>query len=284
MTRWALTVTPLSGALALSVTLHAGLILLRWADPSGFDRLMNPTPLEVVLVNGRSNGPAPAKPQALAQTHLQGGGDAASGRSQSPLPLSTRTQDGQNQDLSQAQIQQMKAQQTALLTQIKKQLADASPQSSDTPAQAAEREQQRKQMLDWLASIEQRIQAQNARPRTRYIGPATQGVSYAIYQNHMQRLIEERGTRHFPVVNGQKLYGTLTLVLTVNAQGQVVSAQVLKSSGLPALDKAAIDIAASAGPFGLFTQEMKQSFDQLALVSRYTFKRNNTLEANASEP
>ena len=233
MTRWALTVTPLSGALALSVTLHAGLILLRWADPSGFDRLMNPTPLEVVLVNGRSNGPAPAKPQALAQTHLQGGGDAASGRSQSPLPLSTRTQDGQNQDLSQAQIQQMKAQQTALLTQIKKQLADASPQSSDTPAQAAEREQQRKQMLDWLASIEQRIQAQNARPRTRYVGPATQGVSYAIYQTHMQRLIEVRGTRHFPVANGQKLYGSLTLVLTVNAQGQGVSTQILTSSGLP---------------------------------------------------
>mgnify|MGYP003348593873 FL=1 len=45
-----------------------------------------------------------------------------------------------------------------------------------------------------------------------------------------------------------------------------------------------MDIAASAGPFGVFTQEMKQSFDQLALVSRYTFKRNNTLEANASEP
>ena len=55
-------------------------------------------------------------------------------------------------------------------------------------------------------------------------------------------------------------------------------------SKLTAEERACGVIAASAGPFGLFTQEMKQSFDQLALVSRYTFKRNNTLEANASEP
>jgi len=29
---------------------------------------------------------------------------------------------------------------------------------------------------------------------------------------------------------------------------------------------------------------MKQEFDQLALVSRYTFKRNQTVQAESSEP
>ncbi|NCV64493.1 MAG: energy transducer TonB, partial [Betaproteobacteria bacterium] len=71
---------------------------------------------------------------------------------------------------------------------------------------------------------------------------------------------------------------------TVNAEGRVLSTQILKSSGIAALDRAALDIAASAGPFGVFTREMKQEFDQLAMVSRYTFKRNQTVQAESSEP
>jgi protein TonB len=100
----------------------------------------------------------------------------------------------------------------------------------------------------------------------------------------MRRLIEERGTRFFPQANGQKLYGSLTLVVTVNARGKVMSSQVLKSSGNAALDQAALDIASRAGPFGEFTREMKLEFDQLALVSRYTFKNNQTVQADNQEP
>ena len=42
--------------------------------------------------------------------------------------------------------------------------------------------------------------------------------------------------------------------------------------------------SSQAGPFGDFTQEMKLEFDQLALVSRYTFKSNNTVQADNQEP
>ena len=73
-------ITPMQVALTLSVGLHVGLLAFKIADPQGFDRLMMQSPLEIVLVNGRSPGPAPEKPQALAQAHLQGGGEAASGR------------------------------------------------------------------------------------------------------------------------------------------------------------------------------------------------------------
>lgn len=278
-----LRLTPMQTAIGVSLVLHAGLLVFRIADPQGFDRLMTQVPLDIVLVNARSSAAAPDKPQALAQANLQGGGDVAQGRAQSPLPLSERRQSGQADDAATAKLRQLKQQQSALLAQVKQQLSINSTRQSANASEAAATEQQRRQLLDTLAEIEQRINEQNARPRTRYVSPSTREVSYALYHDHMRRLIEEHGTRFFPQTQGRKLYGSLTLVLTVNAQGRVIASQVLKSSGQPELDKLALALAENAGPFDPFTTEMKREFDQLAMVSRYTFKRNQTVQADNPE-
>jgi len=278
-----LRLTPMQIAIVVSLLLHAGLLVFRLADPQGFDRLMTQMPLDIILVNARSSAAAPDKPQALAQANLQGGGDVAQGRSQSPLPLSERSQSGQADDAATAKLRQLKQQQSALLAQVKQQLSINSTRQSANASEAAAIDQQRRQLLDTLAEIEQRINEQNARPRTRYVSPATREVSYALYHDHMRRLIEEHGTRFFPQIQGRKLYGSLTLMLTVNAQGRVIASQVLKSSGQPELDKLALALAENAGPFGTFSAEMKREFDQLAMVSRYTFKRNLTVQADNPE-
>ena len=214
---------------------------------------------------------------------MQGGGDVAQGRAQSPLPMSERRQSGQANDAATAKLRQLKQQQSALLAQVKQQLSINSSQQSANAAEAAAIDQQRRQLLDTLAEIEQRINEQNARPRTRYVSPSTREVSYALYHDHMRRLIEEHGTRFFPQIQGRKLYGSLTLVLTINAQGRVIASQVVKSSGQPELDKLALALAENAGPFGPFSTDMKREFDQLAMVSRYTFKRNLTVQADNPE-
>ena len=278
-----LRLTPMQIAIVVSLLLHAGLLVFRLADPQGFDRLMTQMPLDIILVNARSSADAPDKPQALAQANLQGGGDVAQGRAQSPLPLSERRQSGQADDAATAKLRQLKQQQSALLAQVKQQLSINSTRQSANASEAAAMDQQRRQLLDTLAEIEQRINEQNARPRTRYVSPSTREVSYALYHDHMRRLIEEHGTRFFPQIQGRKLYGSLTLVLTVNAQGRVIASQVVKSSGQPELDKLALSLAENAGPFGTFTAEMKREFDQLAMVSRYTFKRNQTVQADNPE-
>lgn len=278
-----LRLTPMQIAIVVSLLLHAGLLVFRLADPQGFDRLMTQVPLDIILVNARSSAAAPDKPQALAQANLQGGGDVAQGRAQSPLPLSERRQSGQADDAATAKLRQLKQQQSALLAQVKQQLSINSTRQSANASEAAAIDQQRRQLLDTLAEIEQRINEQNARPRTRYVSPATREVSYALYHDHMRRLIEEHGTRFFPQIQGRKLYGSLTLMLTVNAQGRVIASQVLKSSGQPELDKLALALAENAGPFGTFSAEMKREFDQLAMVSRYTFKRNLTVQADNPE-
>jgi protein TonB len=218
-----LRLTPMQIAIVVSLLLHAGLLVFRWADPQGFDRLMTQMPLDIILVNARSSAAAPDKPQALAQANLQGGGDVAQGRAQSPLPMAERRQSGQADDAATAKLRQLKQQQSALLAQVKQQLSINSTQQSANATEAAAIDQQRRQLLDTLAEIEQRINEQNARPRTRYVSPSTREVSYALYHDHMRRLIEEHGTRFFPQIQGRKLYGSLTLMLTVNAQGRVIA-------------------------------------------------------------
>jgi protein TonB len=41
-------------------------------------------------------------------------------------------------------------------------------------------------------------------------------------------------------------------------------------------------IAKSAGPFGPFNKAMRQQADQILVVSRFKFTRDETLEANVS--
>ena len=72
-------------ALGISVAVHAALLTVRFVDPEGFNRVFQDTPLEVILVNAKSND-RPDKAQAIAQASLAGGGDVEKGRATSPLP------------------------------------------------------------------------------------------------------------------------------------------------------------------------------------------------------
>jgi len=135
-----------------------------------------------------------------------------------------------------------------------------------------------------LAEIEERINQDNARPRKHYVSPATKQVAYALYYDTLRRKIEERGTRYFPASNsGQKLYGELTMIITVNTNGRVLATEVVQSSGLAELDRRAQAIATAAGPFGEFTEDMRKQADQLAVVSRFIFSRDNILQTRGGE-
>ena len=129
-----------------------------------------------------------------------------------------------------------------------------------------------------LAQIEKRIQEENARPRKRYVSPSTQEASYARYYDVIRRKIEAKGTLDFPQSQGQKLYGSLIMVITIDTRGQVISAEVSQGSGNPLLDFHAKQIARNAGPYGPFNDAMRRSMDQLALVTRFSFDHNNTLQ------
>ena len=267
-------------ALGVSVAVHAGLLAVRFVDPEGFNRVFKDTPLEVVLVNARTNE-RPDKAQAIAQTNLAGGGDAEKGRATSPLPPSALTSIGDAVEDAQRKIDAMQEQQMMLLTQLKGALAALPPPDPKQPTsnpEAQAREEKRRQMVKMLAEIERRIQEENARPKKRYLSPATREEVYAIYYDSLRRKIEDRGTQNFPEVAGKKLYGELTMIVTINFDGRVLDAEVVETSGSLTLDRRAKTIARNAGPFGRFNDAMRRKADQIVVVSRFKFTRDETLE------
>jgi protein TonB len=267
-------------ALFASVAVHAALLTVRIVDPEGFNRVFQDTPLEVVLVNARSNE-RPDKAQAIAQASLAGGGEAASGRATSPLPPSALTSIGEATEDAQKKVEAMQEQQMLMLAQVKQMLAALPPadprQAANTP-EAQAREDKRRQLVKLLAEIERRINEENARPKKRYISPATREEVYAVYYDSLRHRIEDRGTRNFPEQAGQKLYGELTMIVTVNHDGRVLDTEVVETSGNLTLDRRAQTIARAAGPFGRFNDAMRRRADQIVVVSRFKFTREETLE------
>src|SRR5689334_14090388 len=195
--RWWHKLSSLQIALLISVSVHAVLITMRFVDPEGFERVFRDTPLEVILVNARSNE-KPVKAQAIAQASLAGGGEAAAGRATSPLPLSPNIELGDASEETHRQMDQLQEQQQQLLASLRREMALMPPpdprREAGTP-QEREQEERRRQILNLLAEIEKRINEENARPKKRYISPATREEVYAIYYDHLRRRIEERGTR-----------------------------------------------------------------------------------------
>ena len=179
----------------------------------------------------------------------------------------------------------MKEQQNRMLAQIRKQLAsyrvNETPDSQRTPDEQ-EREERRLALVKVLAEIERRINEENARPKKRYISPATREEVYALYYDGLRRRIESKGTDSFPEHGGRKLYGELTMVITVNHDGRVLSTEIVQGSGNPTLDRRAEAIAVQAGPFGAFSPAMRQRADQIVVVSRFRFTREQTLETKLS--
>jgi protein TonB len=275
----------LQWALGASIAVHAALLTVRFVDPDAFNRVFQDTPLEVILVNANTNE-APTKAQAIAQANMAGGGEVEHGRATSPLPPALLNTSGQDTSQDQErQVREMQERQNLMLAQVKSILAAMPPpdprQDNPTPEQI-EREQKRRQLIKLLAEIERRINTENARPKKRYVSPATREAVYAVYYDNLRRAIEDRGTENFPQQGGKKLYGELTMIVNINQDGLVLSTEVVQSSGVPALDRRAQAIARSAGPFGKFNKAMRRQADQIAVVSRFKFTRDNTLEAKLS--
>ena len=268
-------------ALGASLIVHAALLTVRIVDPEGFNRVFQDTPLEVVLVNARSMD-KPDRAQAIAQASLAGGGEAEKGRATSPLPPSALMQFGDAaQDEQRRQIEEMQEQMMLILAQKKRELSampPADPRLAKSNPQVAAQEERRRHLMKQLAEIEKRIHEENARPKKRFISPATREEVYAVYYDTLRRRIEERGTTNFPQAAGRKLYGELTMAVTVNHDGRVLDTEVVETSGNVTLDRRAVTIARAAGPFGRFNDAMRRKADQIEVVSRFKFTRDDTLE------
>jgi len=276
-------------AIAFSVAAHAALLAVRFVAPDAFKIEPADPGLEVILVNAK-HAKRPLKADALAQANLDGGGQADAGRSKSPLPDMRKTDNGDSLKAMQRKIAEIEAVQQNLLTRARKSNYKAPPVTDkdkpDPNRTGADLLESSRAIARATAEISTLIEDQNKRPKKTYITPSTQEVGYALYYKAMQKRVEEIGTLNFPQVDGRKLYGELVVYIPIFQDGTIYlkdgGARIEKTSGNPALDKAALAIVRRAAPFGRFPPNMLSADrdDLWVIITRFKFTRDEKLETN----
>ena len=279
---------PLIIALAVSVAAHAALLAVRFAAPETFRQKPADPGLEVVLVNAKHDR-APLKADALAQANLDGGGAADAGRSKSPLPDLRRVEDGDSIKALQRRIAELEQTQQNVLSRVQSSTFTAtaiSEQEKPDPNRAgSDNFDSTRAIARSAAEIANRIEEENRRPKRTQITPSTRQVGYAMYYKTMQKRIEQVGTLNFPQQGGRKLYGELVVYIPVFQDGSLYlkdgGPKVERSSGNPALDRAALDIVRRSAPFGAFPANMRsQGKDDLwEVFTRFNFTRDDKVQA-----
>jgi periplasmic protein TonB len=262
---------PFRLALCASLLIHIIFLSFRWGLGEIQSRRLN-TPLSVVLVNATNKVP-PQQANKLAQADLQGGG---------------KTQDQDATALhrarlgAQARLEVLEKQQKQMLAKLDEQRARSGGRKSGDEQKIAS------QLNSLEAELAKRLQADGREPRRKVLtGANTKSVTFAHYYDAMRQKIEAYGSAFFPRANGRPLYGSLIIVVSVDAQGRIASnAQgkdglaIGRSSGNPELDRQALAIVRASAPFGPFPSEMRNQIDILDWVSTFEFTRegNDRLE------
>ena len=256
---------PFQFALCASLIIHLLFLSVRWGAEEFQSRRLN-TPLSVVLVNASSKTP-PAQANKLAQADLQGGGKT---ENQDATALH-RARLG-----AEARLEVLEKQQKQMLAKLDEQRARSGGRKSGDDQKITP------QLNSLEAELAKRLQADGRGPRRKVLtGANAKAVSFAHYYDAMRQKIEAYGSAFFPRANGRPLYGSLIIVVSVDAQGNITSnaqgkdgLSIGRSSGNAELDRQALAIVRASAPFGPFPSEMRKQIDVLDWVSTFEFGRD----------
>lgn len=256
---------PIWFALGASLLLHAIFLSFRWGYTEVQQRRFN-TPLSVVLVNSSSQTP-PKKAVKLAQADLQGGG----------LTLDQEASAMHRARLgAEARLEALEKNQQQMLSRLQ----------AEKNAAAGKRSGEEQRLVSELNALEaelaKRLQVDGKAPRRAMLtASSTKAVVFASYYDAMRQKIEAYGSAFFPRANGRPLYGSVVLVVSVDAQGKIAfqangkeGIEVRRSSGIAELDRQAVAIVRAAAPYGSFPPEMRKQIDVLDWVSTFDFRRD----------
>lgn len=282
----ALAVSNLANAVLVSALLHVvvifGLTPVIPINPRLFEDPRQP--LDVILVNTRTES-RPLNPEALAQANLDGGGTVEEAR-QATSPLPASPEDSVATAQAEARVQALERQAQALMQRLKSDyaVAEARPEPEPemrppTPTPAPQDLAARSlEMARLAARIDQQWDAYQKRPRRMYVGARAVEFTFARYVEDWRLKVERIGNLNYPeAARRNKLYGSLVLTVSINADGTVESVQIDRSSGSRVLDAAAVRIVEMAAPYAPFPEEMRSKVDILGITRTWTFTRSDQL-------
>jgi protein TonB len=266
----------LGATLTLSLLVHGLLILgLGFA----LERAAPVVPMLDVILTQTSTPLSPKQADFLAQANNQGGGEhdkASRPRDPQPgtvpqaetgvAPQSVRAESPAPSPPPEARV--ISSPDSTLRTPV----PSRQPQPTATPARTGERKIEHDMAMARLAAeIHLRSARYAKRPSRKFVSASTQEYVWATYLRAWVDRAERVGNLNYPdEARRRQLSGTVVINIGIRRNGAVERADIVKSSGIPLLDEAALRIAKLAEPYPPLPKT-KEDPDILNVVRTWQF-------------
>ena len=272
-------------AIGVSLAIHALLMTLHFSFPEA-SKAAREKALDIILVNAKS-AKKPTDPQALAQANLDGGGNSDDERRiKTPLPPTPQQTQGSEIERMQKRVRELNAAQQRLLTEAKNARAAAPARNAtEQPTPAAslsglDLAESARAMARLEGEIAKNVDEYNKRPRKKFIGARAEEYRFAQYIEDWRQKVERIGTLNYPEAARGKLYGSMVLTVSINADGTLGRVDVNRSSGYKVLDDAARRIVQMASPYSPFPPEIRRDTDIIEITRTWYFTQGDQLSAS----
>jgi periplasmic protein TonB len=264
--------------LVLAIGLHAALFF-----GVRFGVNLNPVPrladtLDIVLVQWRSQE-EPEDPDYLAQANQQGGGESPE-RRRPGAPVSGNLpmpEQGQDAMQSEAQMPVPEKPLREVITVESEQgpaLETTEIEQPETEAPSAARlMRQSMDMAGLQPEMGREREWQSKLPRRKQISANTREYEFASYMSAWVAKVERVGNMNYPSeLRQKKLHGNLVLSVGIRQNGSIESIEVMRSSGIDAIDDAARNIVQLAAPYAPLPDNISEHVDILHIVRTWRFE------------
>jgi len=269
---------PMMVALLSALVLHA-LIILFIGFKMVSEKLTDPAQhLDVVLVNWQSEE-KPDEADYLAQADQRGGGTSEENlrpaqKVRPPLP---------SMEVAEAEISAEAgapdpniSQQDVIVTDSSEQLVESRLEQAEAEPlelpSADELMAQAQQMARLLPEQSRNTEWHSKNLRRKFVSANTRKYEYASYMQAWVAKVERVGNLHYPeAVRKLKLKGELLLIVGIYQDGGVESITLKKSSGIPELDEAAMEIVRIAAPYAPLPANIAKDVDVLHITRTWRF-------------
>lgn len=257
--------------LFFAVALHAMIILgitFGMPDPPAAQEEL-PT-LDIIIATRQTEPPEQA--DYLAQTSQDGSGNTTE-KVKPELIIPEQTAASMPQQQPEAAPMQVVTASTADIQVRQTETSNPEPETPDISA--AELIERSMEMVDLSEQIDANLQAYAERPKQVYVSARTQEYKYANYMEEWVRKVERVGNLNYPdEARRTGISGKLMMDVALNADGTVREISILRPSGRPVLDEAAIRIVNLASPFLPFPPEILKDAHILHITRTWEFSTN----------
>ncbi len=263
--------------LVLAMGIHAVLLI-----GVHFGINLNPAPrladtLDVVLVRWRSED-EPDKADFLAQANQQGGGESTEMQRPSrpvsgELPIQDKGQDAQQSEQSIPQEATPEREVIAIESQQAAPLELNLMEQAETEVpSAAQLMRQSLEMASLQPQVSREQQLDSKLPRRKVISANTKEYEFASYMSAWVAKVERVGNLNYPLeLREKKMHGNLVLSVGIYPDGSIETIEVKRTSGIEAVDRAAVAIVTLAAPYSPLPDNIRDKVDILHITRTWRF-------------